>query len=88
MKYIKLEKLADSIAKWTGSIQSLITHSILFIFAFAIYFFGISLATILLIVTTIVSLEAIYLSIFVQMTINKHSKHLKRHTNELKRLKK
>jgi len=37
---------------------------------------GISASDILLILTTIVSLEAIYLAIFIQMTVNKHSEEL------------
>ena len=39
-------------------------------------FFDIPSADILLILTTLVSLEAIYLSIFIQMTVNKHGEEL------------
>lgn len=84
----KLEQMAESAAVWIGSIQSLIAHTILFILMFTLYFFGITIASILLIATTIVSFEAIYLNIFVQMTVNKHSKHLQKHSEHLEQLSK
>lgn len=37
---------------------------------------GFSSSDVLLILTTVVSLEAIYLSIFIQMTVNEHSEEL------------
>lgn len=83
----KLEKISERTAEWVGSTKSIITHSIAFLMIFLTYFVGVSFATILLVLTTLVSLEAIYLSIFVQMTVNKHSKHLKKHTDELEKLK-
>ena len=51
-------------------------HTIFFIAIFCLRFLGISASDILLILTTIVSLEAIYLAIFIQMTVNKHSEEL------------
>lgn len=86
--YEKLEQIAESTAVWIGSISSLIVHTILFILMFALRFLGVSIASILLIATTIVSFEAIYLNIFVQMTVNKHSRHLKKHSEALKELNK
>lgn len=65
------EQLAFSATKYIGSIPSLILHTIFFVGIFALYIFGYSFETILLILTTVVSLEAIYLSIFIQMTVNK-----------------
>src|SRR3989344_5054930 len=41
-----------------------------------IFLFLISSSNILLILTTVVSLEAIYLSIFIQMSVNRHSQEL------------
>lgn len=73
----RIETLAEKVAKWTGSVWSIIMHTAMFIGAFTISFFGVALNSILLIVTTIVSLEAIYLSIFIQMTSNKHDKSIK-----------
>ncbi len=68
-KYIK--KTALSVTRWIGSPLSLIVHTILFIGCFlAVHFDLINFEEMLLILTTIVSLEAIYLSIFIQMSIN------------------
>jgi len=70
--YETIEDIAMKATKWIGSTGSLIFHTIIFAGAFSMYIFGISLDEILLILTTIVSLEAIYLSIFIQMSVNKH----------------
>jgi uncharacterized protein YoxC len=66
-----------NVTTWIGSVQSLFVHTMLFILC------GIAgilhLAewnSILLVLTTIVSLEAIYLSIFIQMTVNRHAEEL------------
>lgn len=81
-----LEHIAESAAEWVGSTISIICHTIAFIIVFLLPLIGLSLNTVLLVLTTIVSLEAIYLSIFVQMTVNKHSKHLKKHGKNLELL--
>jgi peptidoglycan hydrolase CwlO-like protein len=65
-----LETVAVRATKFIGSTDSIIIHTILFVVAFVLYFFGITFDKILLVVTTIVSLEAIYLSIFIQMSVN------------------
>ncbi len=67
------ERLAFTATKYIGSIPSLVIHTIFFVGIFSLYIFGYSFETILLILTTVVSLEAIYLSIFIQMTVNKQS---------------
>ena len=57
--------------RWIGSPASIIVHTILFIACFVAVAIGlIEWNEMLLFVTTIVSLEAIYLSIFIQLTIN------------------
>ncbi len=62
---------ALAVTRWVGSPLSIILHSMLFIGAFFLSFFEIiPFDRMLLFLTTIVSLEAIYLSIFIQMTIN------------------
>lgn len=73
---IKLEKTADKATRWIGSTTSLIVHSILFLGAFVLPFLGISLERVLLVLTTAVSLEAIYLAIFIQMSVNKNTKDI------------
>jgi len=74
----KKKDFFELITKWIGSVQSLVTHSVFFIAAFAASIFGFaSWTAMLLIVTTIVSLEAIYLAIFIQMTVNRHTHELR-----------
>lgn len=72
----KLDEFSNKLTCWIGSTQSIIVHTIFFIAIFSLRFLGISAPDILLLLTTIVSLEAIYLAIFIQMTVNKHSEDL------------
>ncbi len=65
------EKLAFLATKYIGSIPSLILHTFFFVGIFSLSLIGFTFENILLILTTVVSLEAIYLSIFIQMTVNK-----------------
>jgi hypothetical protein len=68
----KLEEVSFSITGWIGSVQSLIVHTFLFIGSFAAVLGGlISFDRMLLVLTTLVSLEAIYLAIFIQMSLNR-----------------
>lgn len=73
---IKLEKSADKATRWIGSTKSLITHTVIFVAAFSLPFFGISFDRVLLVLTTVLSLEAIYLAIFIQMSVNKNTKDI------------
>ncbi len=61
---------------WIGSNESLIIHSIVFGFFFLISILGADFDKILLVLTTLVSLEAIYLSIFIQMSVNRQGEQL------------
>ncbi|MFA6386360.1 MAG: hypothetical protein WCW04_01130 [Candidatus Paceibacterota bacterium] len=72
----RVEKVAIRATRFIGSTESLLLHTILFIGSFLFYFFGVPFEEILLVVTTIVSLEAIYLSIFIQMTVNRQTRKL------------
>lgn len=66
-----LETTALAITRAVGSPASIVIHTILFAASFFAAFSGyISFDRMLLVLTTIVSLEAIYLAIFIQMTIN------------------
>lgn len=69
-------RVSDKLTSWVGSPASIVIHTIFFIGMFALYLFNISLERILLVLTTAVSLEAIYLAIFIQMTVNQHTKSL------------
>jgi methyl-accepting chemotaxis protein len=66
-----IEQLALKATRWIGSIQSLVVHTILFVGSFVIVLLGVSLDRVLLVLTTVVSLEAIYLAIFIQMSVNR-----------------
>jgi septal ring factor EnvC (AmiA/AmiB activator) len=72
----KFDNFSKKLTKWIGSPQSIIAHTIFFIGMFALRFFGVRSDDIMLVLTTLVSLEAIYLSIFIQMTVNKHAEEL------------
>ncbi len=68
----------ERLTTWIGSVPSLVLHSIIFFAFLTLSVSGIfSWDLMLLILTTIVSLEAIYLAIFIQMTVNRHTKSLR-----------
>jgi len=70
------EVVTAAIIKWIGSVQSLALHTVLFVLNFSLYWFGVSFNTILLVLTTAVSIEAIYLAILMQMSLNIQSEKL------------
>jgi peptidoglycan hydrolase CwlO-like protein len=72
----KFEEFSKKLTHWIGSPQSLLVHTIFFVGIFSLRLFGIGSSDILLILTTLVSLEAIYLSIFIQMTVNRQGEEL------------
>jgi len=68
-----IEKMTTGV----GSVPSLILHTFVFIgFFIAAWSGAIGWDTMLLALTTIVSLEAIYLAIFIQMSVNRHAMEL------------
>ena len=69
----RLEKISEKMTMWLGTPVSIVVHTVLFIGIFLLKFVGMSVDQILLILTTAVSLEAIYLAIFIQMSVNKNS---------------
>ncbi len=74
---IKLEKVADKATRWIGSTSSIIFHTVFFITSFILPITGVvTFEEMLLILTTAVSLEAIYLAIFIQMSVNKNSQDI------------
>jgi uncharacterized membrane protein len=69
--------IVERVTTWIGSGSSLVLHTLIFGGAFLLSISGrIEWDTMLLFLTTIVSLEAIYLSIFIQMTVNRHAQEL------------
>lgn len=72
-----LTKITDWVMWWIGSIQSLIVHSVIFLTAFLLPVFDIvAVDKMLLVLTTVLSLEAIYLAIFIQMSVNRSQEHI------------
>lgn len=68
----------ERIIAWIGSPVSLVIHSLIFIVFFMVSILRwVPWDLMLLILTTLVSLEAIYLAIFIQMTVNRQSRSLK-----------
>ncbi len=61
-----------------GSTKSLLVHTIIFGVFFTVALLGlIGWELMLLVLTTLVSLEAIYLSLLIQITVNRHTQSLK-----------
>lgn len=75
-KMTTLERFAVRATRWIGSINSLIVHTVLFVLAFLLILVGFNAGTVMLVLTTIVSLEAIYLSIFIQLSVNRNTRRL------------
>lgn len=68
----------ERLTSWVGSVYSLIVHTLAFLAAFLVGAFGIaSWEIVLLVLTTVVSLEAIYLAIFIQMSVNRNTASLR-----------
>lgn len=71
-----LEKISEKLTTLIGTPFSIVIHTLLFIGIFVLTNFGFTVDDVLLILTTVVSLEAIYLSIFIQMSVNRASTHI------------
>lgn len=71
-----LERIALAAPRYIGSPVSLVLHSVFFVGIFALQWAGYTFEEIMLILTTVVSLEAIYLSIFIQITVNHQARKL------------
>ena len=84
----KFEDFSKKITRWIGSPTSIIVHTIFFVGMLALRFFGLSSEDVLLILTTVVSLEAIYLSIFIQMTVNQHAAELEEVSEDIEEIQK
>lgn len=72
----KIDSFAERATAWIGSPMSLVVHTFIFIVMLLLPVFGIQLETVLLLLTTAVSLEAIYLALFIQMSINRNTAQL------------
>ena len=73
---VAAESFALLITKRIGSLPSLFLHTLFFIGMFCLPWLGIGFDKMLLVLTTVVSLDAIYLSIFIQMTVNHQARQI------------
>lgn len=71
-----LEKISRWTIKWIGTPRSLLIHTLIFIGIPTLTFLGFDLRNVLLVFTTWLSIEAIYLAIFIQMTVNRNTRSL------------
>lgn len=73
MKIKRVKSWDEKLTMWIGSVPSLIAHTLLFVAVFVAIALGAPTDEALLLLTTVVSLEAIYLSILIQMSVNRNS---------------
>ena len=85
---IKIGKISTKFIKWIGSPRSLFIHTVFFVVMIMLAFSDIGFDKVMLVLTTIVSLEAIYLSIFIQMTVNKHGEELEEVSEDIDEIQK
>lgn len=76
-KKAHIENMSVVLTQLIGTPASLLIHSFFFVACFALILMGYEPDRIMLVLTTIVSLEAIYLSILIQMTVNRNIQSLK-----------
>ena len=74
----KIEKAALTATNAFGSVWSIAIHTIFFVGAFIFIASGANLNKVLLVLTTFVSMEAIYLSILIKMSSNQQTKTLEK----------
>jgi low affinity Fe/Cu permease len=72
----RLEEISEKLTSYIGTPLSIVIHTFLFVGIFSLKFVGFDMDKILLVLTTAVSLEAIYLSIFIQMSVNRTKESL------------
>lgn len=73
----KMEKTAMAVTRWIGSAQSILLHTVVFAAVIFMLFEKVfSFNVLILVFNTAVSLEAIYLALFIQMTVNYQSRSI------------
>ena len=70
------DRFADWLAWNIGSNASLAIHTVFFSGFFALYLMGVSFDRLILVLTLLVSLEAIYLSVIIQRSVNKQERKI------------
>ena len=82
----KIKSWDEKLTSWIGSVASLIVHTLLFATVFISIYLGVPKDYALLMLTTVVSLEAIYLSILIQMSVNRNSQSLEEVEEDLEEI--
>lgn len=72
----RFHNLSFQVTYWIGTPISILIHTLFFGGIFLLRLFRVDTESILLILTTAVSLEAIYLAIFIQMSVNRQASSL------------
>jgi len=67
---------SEKITNWVGTPFSICVHTVAFLGIYSLYFYGLGFDEINLILTTVVSLEAIYLALLIQMSVNRQAQSL------------
>ena len=83
-----LERIATTAPDYLGSVPSLVLHTLFFVGIFSLSWFGVPFNQILLILTTVVSLEAIYLALFIQMTVNRQAAQIEEVSEDVEEISK
>lgn len=73
---ITIVMLSEKLIEWLGTPTSILIHTLFFIGMFITLLFGWTMEEMLLMLTTILSIEAIYLALFIQMSLNKTTENL------------
>jgi low affinity Fe/Cu permease len=71
-----LEKASYKFTNWIGTPGSILVHTLIFALFTTLVLKGVDFNRVMLIWNTSVSLEAIYLALFIQMTVNRHTESL------------
>lgn len=75
-KLSPIERFAFDVPRWIGTPKSLVFHTFLFVGILALGLFGFDFRTVNILLTTWLSIEAIYLAIFIQMTVNRNTESI------------
>ena len=84
----KFDDFSKKLTSSIGSTKSLVIHTIFFVGIFSLKPLGVPTSDILLILTTLVSLEAIYLAIFIQITVNRQGQELEEVSEDIDEIQK
>lgn len=71
-----VERLSIDVPRWIGTPLSLVIHTLIFVGILALALFGFDFRTVNIVLTTWLSIEAIYLAIFIQMTVNRNTESI------------